>query len=205
MKRAIFYVLAAASLCRPAAAQPAARGTAEGVIQGKKVTVDYGRLELKNRTLDALIGQLPADRVWRVGVNDVTTLTTEAPLTVGGKKVAAGKYSVYIYAPATGDWSLILNSDPGIELGTLGKILGFNPPDAAAKRLWPHLEGYDPVPDKKIPGIKDKEVAREAMKSGVADPAVDPFTISVKPASGGLTLVFALANKTWTADLKAGN
>jgi hypothetical protein len=202
MKRVLFYAVLAASVCRLASAQPAPRGTAEGTIQGKKVTIDYGRLELKGRTLDSLIEKLPADRVWRTGVNEVTTLTTEAPLTVGGKKVPAGKYSVYIYAPATGDWSLLLNSDPGIELGELGKLLGFNPPPAAAKKLWPHLEGYDPNPEKKIPGIAKTEVARAAMKSGTADPAVDTFTVSLKPSSGGLSLVFALANKTWTADLK---
>jgi hypothetical protein len=204
MKRLFFYALMAATLCRTAAAQHGARGTAEGAIQGKKVTIDYGRVELKGRTVDALIAQLPTDRVWRAGVDEVTTITTEAPLQVGGKKVPAGKYSVYIYAPATGDWSVILNSDLGIELTALGKILGFDAgPDN--KKLWPHLEGYDPNPAKKAPGIANKEVARAPMKAGTADPAVDPFTISLKPASGGLSLVFALGNKTWTADLKAGS
>ena len=201
MKR-VFFALVAASICSLASAQPAARGTAEGAVNGKKVSVDYGRAELKGRTLDSLIAQLPADRVWRAGLNEVTILTTEGPLTVGGKKVPAGKYSVYVYAPASGDWSLLLNSDQGIELGALGKILGFNPPPAAAQRMWPHLEGYAADPAKKIPGIADKEVARETMKSGVADPSVDPFTITLKPAGSGLTMVLAWGNKTWSADLK---
>ena len=37
------------------------------MIQGKRVTVDYGRAELKGRALESLIAQLPDDRVWRAG------------------------------------------------------------------------------------------------------------------------------------------
>ena len=42
------------------------------------------------------MAQLPADRVWRAGVDQVTTLTTEADLMVGGKRVPAGKYTLYV-------------------------------------------------------------------------------------------------------------
>lgn len=206
MKRVILHTLVAASLCSFAIGQTGAgRGTAQGDIKGKKVVVDYGRAELKGRTIDALVATLPHDRVWRTGVNEVTTLTTDGDLSVGGKKVPAGKYSVYVYAPTTGDWSLILNSDLGIELGALGKILGFAPPENVSKKMWPHLEGYDADAAKKAPGIADKEVARVAMKSGIASPAVDPFTISLKSSPTGLTMVLAWADKTWSADLKAGS
>jgi len=204
MKRLVSSLAVAVSLTSLIyAQQKAARGTAEGSIGSTKVTVDYGRAELKGRTLESLIAQLPQDRVWRAGVNEVTTLTATGPFTLGGKKVPAGKYSVYVFAPATGDWALILNSDPGIELGALGKLLGFNPPEAASKLLWPHLEGYAPNPAKNIAGIADKEVARGTMKSGAASPVVDPFTISLKPAGGALTLTLAWGDKSWSVDLKS--
>ena len=205
MKRVASYVAVAVSLCTPLHAQQALpRGTAEGTVGGKKVTVDYGQAELKGRTLEALIAQMPPDRVWRTGVNDVTTLATAGPLSLGGKNVPAGKYSVYVYAPATGDWALILNSDPGIELGALGKILGLTPPEASVKKLWPHLEGYAADPAKKVPGIADKEIARASMKAGTASPAVDPFRITLKNEGNGLTMTLAWGEKTWSADLKPG-
>jgi hypothetical protein len=204
MKRLVSTLVVAVSVTGLAYAQQKAnRGTAEASVGSTKVTVDYGRAELKGRTIDSLIAQLPQDRIWRAGVNEVTTLTATGPFTLGGKKVAAGKYSVYVYAPATGDWSLILNSDPGIELGALGKLLGFNPPDAAAKLLWPHLEGYQPNPAKNVAGIADKEVARATMKAGAASPAVDPFTISLKPAGSAATLTLAWGDKSWSVDLKS--
>jgi hypothetical protein len=205
MKHVAVYFVVMVSLCSVVnAQQAAARGTAEGAVGGRKVTVEYGRAELKGRSIDSLIAKLPADRVWRTGANELTTLTTEGPLSVGGKNVPAGTYSVYVYAPATGDWSLILNSDLGIELGALGKFLGVSFTGAEAKRLWPHNEGYMPDPAKKIPGIADKEVARGSMKAGTANPAVDLFTINLKPSGNGANLTFAWGEKTWSADLKPG-
>ena len=217
MKRALFFTLVATSLSGLAYAQGAKRGTAEAAIQGKRVTVDYGRAELRGRSLDSLIAQLPDDRVWRAGVDDVTTLTTEGDLSVdglsgsscsrnrrpgGGRKVPAGRYSVYVSAPQEGDWLLILNSDPGIELGVLAKAMGFSVPESAAKRLWPHLEGYNLNRSRHVSGIADREVARVTMRPGVADPPVDPFTVSLQPAgSNALTLTLAWADKTWSIDL----
>lgn len=166
--------------------------------------MDYGRAELKGRTIEALIAQLPADRVWRTGVAEITTLTTAGPLSLGRKNVPSGRYSVYVCAPATGEWALILNSDLGIELEALGKILGVSPPQASLKKPWPHLEGYAANPAKQIPGIADKEVARETMRAGTANPPVDPFTITLKGEGNGLTMTLAWGERTWSADLKAG-
>ena len=82
MRRALPCALFTASLCCLAYAQAAQRGTAEGTIQGKRVTVDYGRAELKGRALESLIAQLPDDRVWRAGADEITTLTTEGALSL---------------------------------------------------------------------------------------------------------------------------
>src|SRR5687768_15025359 len=94
----------------------APRETVTALLNGKKVAVEYGRPALAGRKMSDLLGQLPADRIWRAGVDQATTLTTETDLMIGGKRVPAGKYTVYVHAPATGDYSLVLNSDPGIAL-----------------------------------------------------------------------------------------
>jgi hypothetical protein len=187
---AALFVLAAATT---AFAQPARnpRGTATATIEGKTVTIDYGRPSLKGRSLDELTAKLATDRIWRAGENQVTILTTETDLVIGGKAVPAGKYSLYVHAPASGDWSLAVNSDTGIELGKI-----YAPaPENMKKELWPRLDGYA--------NVLAKEVARAPMKAGKADPATDMFTISLAPAGPGATLNMAWGDKSWSLDVKA--
>lgn len=184
--------LAAAVLALPAlaAAQQAPRENPSVSVGAKKVSIEYGRPSLKGRAIKDLLSQLPADRVWRTGVDQVTTLTTEGDVLVGGKKVAAGKYSVYVHAPENGDWSLLLNSDPGVPL----KTIFAGAPPAVADALWPRLDGYDKV--------KDKEVARATLKSGKAPAAVEQFQIALAPAGNGATMTLSWGDQTWTTDIK---
>jgi len=97
---------------------------------------------------------------------------------------------------------LILNSDPGIELGALASVMGFSVPATAARRLWPHLEGYNMNRAQNVTGIAQTEVARVIMRPGTVNPPVDPFSISLTPSgSHALTLTLSWADRTWSADL----
>lgn len=170
----------------------APRETVATNINGKKVTIEYGRPSLKNRKIEDLLAQLPSDRMWRAGANQVTTLTTETNLTIGGKRVPAGKYSLYVHAPQSGDWSLAINSDPGIELV---KIFPKAPP-SVAHALWPRLDGYQK-------NIADKEVARVAMKAGTVASPVDLFTITLTPVKKQAVVKMSWGNRSWSVDVKA--
>ena len=168
------------------------RGRAEATIDGKKVAIDYGRPELKGRSLDELTSKLPEDRIWRAGMNQVTTLETGTDLMVGGKKVPAGKYSVYVHAPASGDWSLVLNSVLG---QPLGKVWA-EAPENMAKEPWPHF-AYSKE-------IGDKEVARVPMKKADAT-TTDTFTIDLQSAGDGAMMKMSWGDRAWSVDLKAAN
>jgi len=105
--------------------------------------------------------------------------------------VKAGKYSVYVHAPATGDWSLVLNSDLGIELGKI-----YAPaPENMKKELWPRLDGYS--------NVTAKEVARVPMTPAKASAPAEQFTINLAPKSDAAALTMAWGDKTWSTDLKA--
>ena len=192
MKLHLTHAAALLALSTAAFAQPAdPRGSTSVSIDGKKVSIDYGRPALKGRSLDELTKGLPADRIWRAGENQVTTLTTETDLVIGGKTVPAGKYSVYVHAPATGDWSLVVNSDLGIPLVKIWD----KAPDNMKNEPWPHLEGYS--------NVLAKEVARAPMKSGKVVPAVDAFTIGLVPKGAGASLTMAWGDRSWALDLTA--
>ncbi|MBP6794807.1 MAG: DUF2911 domain-containing protein, partial [Saprospiraceae bacterium] len=55
-------------------------------------------------------GLVPYDAVWRTGANNATEITFKKDVTVAGKMVKAGTYSLFTI-PTAKDWSLILNSE----------------------------------------------------------------------------------------------
>ncbi len=87
------------------------RGMAEITLSGVKVSIEYGRPEMKGRDMLAMA---PAGFVWRFGSNKSTTFTTEADLMFGDKSLAKGSYSAWIKHVEGDSWSLILNSEVGI-------------------------------------------------------------------------------------------
>ncbi|MCY3772950.1 MAG: DUF2911 domain-containing protein [Gemmatimonadetes bacterium] len=87
------------------------RGMAEVSLTGGKVSIDYGRPEMKGRDMLAMA---PDGFVWRFGSNKSTTFTTDADLMFGDKSLAKGSYSAWIKHVEGDSWSLILNSEVGI-------------------------------------------------------------------------------------------
>jgi hypothetical protein len=168
------------------------RGTATTTIGGKKVSIDYGQPALKGRNFDELMKQLPGDRMWRAGSGAVTILSTETALKIGGKKVPAGKYSVYVHCAETGPYSLVLNSDLG---QPLGKIWSAAPP-AVANQPYPHFE-YNKE-------ISSKEVARAALKKASV-PATDVLIYTFQTSSKGATLTLAWGDQAWSLEILAAN
>jgi DUF2911 family protein len=170
----------------------APRETVTAALNGKKVTVEYGRPALAGRKMADLLAQLPADRMWRAGVDQATTLSTEGAITVGGKRVPAGKYTVYVHAPETGDYALVLNSDLGVPLKTIFPAA----PPALADALWPHIEDYE--------SIKAKEVIRVPLHKGTAAEAMDRFLIGLAPArDGASSITLTWGDQSWTTEIRA--
>jgi len=167
------------------------RGTASTTIGGKKVTIDYGRPALTARSLEDLMKQLPADRMWRAGENQVSTLTTEGAIQVGDKTLPAGKYSLYVHAGEGNHWSLVLNKDLGVPLGQMWA----QAPEKMKNEPWPHIMDYTKA-------IADKEVARAKMSAAKAGAPADLFTISLAPKGKGAELTLAWGSQAWSLDLQ---
>ena len=93
--------------------------------------------------------------VWRAGANQTTKLTTEVPLTLGGKKLEPGSYDVFV-ALKEGDWTLILSTQPTQDQ--------YDPKDKT--KIWGSYE-YDPKFD----------VVRVPMTMITPAVSIDQFTI----------------------------
>jgi hypothetical protein len=81
---------------------------------GKAIKVDYSSPRMKGRKI---FGNLvPNGQVWRAGANESTALHTDANLTVGGKSVPAGDYTLFAI-PNPDKWTLVISKKTG-EWGT---------------------------------------------------------------------------------------
>jgi hypothetical protein len=156
----------------------------------KLVSIDYGRPVLKGRSIDEMFKQLPADRIWRAGQNQVTILTADQDLLFGKTKIPAGKYSVYVHVGQTGEWSLVLNKDLGVDLVS---IYPEAPPQMAHEK-WPYYTNYTEK-------IGNQEVARVPMKSEKLSAPVDMFTIDLVPNKNGGTLKMSWGDRAASVDI----
>jgi hypothetical protein len=50
------------------------------------------------------------DKVWRMGANEATEIEFFKDVTIGGKKVAKGRYTLYA-VPTPSKWTIVLNKD----------------------------------------------------------------------------------------------
>lgn len=91
----------------PPASPPA---TAKGTAAGANITIDYSAPSVKGRKIWGDL--VPYDKVWRAGANKATIFETDKDITVGGKKLPKGKYSLYAI-PGEKEWTYIFNSQTG--------------------------------------------------------------------------------------------
>ena len=84
------------------------------LANGKTVTVDYSSPRAKGRKIFG--GLVPYGQVWRAGANEATTFVTTGDITVGGKTIPAGKYTMFAI-PGEDKWTLVISKKTG-EWGT---------------------------------------------------------------------------------------
>jgi hypothetical protein len=102
----IAFTTAAFAQGRPS---PAASATCD-LGGGRTIKTDYSSPRMKGRKI---FGELvPFGEVWRTGANDATTFVPSSDVSVGGKTVPAGSYTIFT-VPAADKWTLIVNKKTG--------------------------------------------------------------------------------------------
>ncbi|HEX3820862.1 MAG TPA: DUF2911 domain-containing protein [Candidatus Sulfotelmatobacter sp.] len=105
----IFTFAIAAACFAQSRPSPAASATCD-LGGGKSIKTDYSSPRMKGRKI---YGDLvPYGQVWRTGANEATTFVTDTDITVGGKHVPAGSYTLFT-VPNADKWSLIINKKTG--------------------------------------------------------------------------------------------
>ena len=125
-----------------------------------KIDIFYNRPYKKGRVIFG--GLVPYDVTWRTGANEATTFTTNKDLTIGGKMLSAGKYTLWT-VPHAENWEVVFNK----------KMYGWGVD-------WDEKASRDPMEDAVV-----TTVPVQIMPS-----VLEQFTISVEDATEP-TLVLA--------------
>ncbi len=107
-------MLAVACGAQDKSKRPSPPATATVDLGGTTVTIDYSSPRLKGRHVGGEVATY--GQVWRLGANESTTLVTTGNITVGGKAVPAGSYTMFAI-PGKDKWTLIISKKTG-EWGT---------------------------------------------------------------------------------------
>jgi hypothetical protein len=84
-------------------------GSISQVIDGTTITMQYSRPRVRGR--NPLFGTKAVHwgEVWTPGANYATTLEADKSITLDGRAVPKGKYSVWFVVRQSGDWTMVLD------------------------------------------------------------------------------------------------
>ncbi|HEY2432781.1 MAG TPA: DUF2911 domain-containing protein [Vicinamibacterales bacterium] len=95
-----------AAVLAQSAVKPSQHGSVTQEVAGTTFTIEYDRPVARGRELFGAL--VPYDRVWCPGANECTTLTITSDITVEGKKLPKGTYTIWA-KPGRETWSIIFN------------------------------------------------------------------------------------------------
>lgn len=93
---------------RPKPLSPAAT-VSQTINTGATITINYSQPSLRGRAIGKDVEPMEG-KIWRMGANNATTFETDKDVTVEGKQLAAGKYSLFGIREGN-DYTLIFNRE----------------------------------------------------------------------------------------------
>jgi hypothetical protein len=99
-------VLLAALGQQPPAIKASQHGTVTQQVGATTITIEYNRPVARGRDLFGAL--VPYDRVWCPGADECTTISVSTDITIEGKTLPAGTYTLWA-KPGETKWSMIIN------------------------------------------------------------------------------------------------
>ncbi len=75
------------------------------------IRIIYSRPQKNDREIFGSL--VPYGKVWRTGANEATEITLYSDMTVNGKPISAGTYTLYTI-PTKDEWTIIINKDVNV-------------------------------------------------------------------------------------------
>jgi len=169
----LIFTLSVFAACQ----KPSPAASASCELGGKTIKTAYSSPRMKGRKIYG--GLVPFGEVWRTGANEATTFVTSGDVTIGGKAIPAGSYTLFT-VPDADKWTLIVNK----------KTTENGKPDG--KPIWGIPYSYE-----------SDELARVDMKVSMLPSPVENFTINYAKSGSGCTLQIDWETTRASVDISA--
>ena len=144
---------------------------------GANLLIEYGRPYVKNRTIGRNLEPI-AERIWRLGADEPTTLRTDVGLKFGDVSLTSGSYTLWVMTDRNGGWKLIVNDNMS--------VWGTDYPGEASDvgRIAMNVERLSMPTEQLTLLIKwTGEPANQSTTAPTPAPATTPATVPTAPPS----------------------
>ncbi len=104
---ALLAIMTSTSYAQSDKPAPSPASTVTQMVGLTKITIDYSRPSVKDRKIFAEDGLVPFGKTWRTGANQPNKFTFSTDVTIGGKKLPAGSYTLTT-VPGADEWKVEL-------------------------------------------------------------------------------------------------
>ena len=102
-------LLCVSAACGAQVYPPSQRASVAQDVAFTRLTVDYGRPVARGRTLFGPTGVVKWDRIWHPGADSATRITISRDITLEGKPLRAGQYTLWLIPREREPWTVIVS------------------------------------------------------------------------------------------------
>jgi hypothetical protein len=197
---ALLFALPALAQQQPAVKYPQASPHAvlTQSVGTTDITIDYHRPGVKGRTIWGNI--VPYDKVWRTGANEATTISFTDDVTIDGKPLPKGTYSLHTI-PGKTEWTIIFN-----KVAKQWGSFSYNAAEDALRVMAkPHAAPATEWMEFTVPQLSNDNATIEIRWAGLAVPFTVGTGSTAKALAAARAAVAAAKPDDWRTAYSAAN
>jgi hypothetical protein len=162
------------------------------------ITIDYHRPGVKGRQIWGSV--VPYDKVWRTGANEATTIAFSDDVTIDGKPLPKGTYSLHTI-PGQAQWTLIFNKTAK----QWGSFSYDQAQDALRVTVTPHSAPMTEWMEFTVPQLSNDNATIEIRWASLAVPFTVGTGTTAKALAAARAAVAAAKPEDWQTPYRAAS
>jgi len=197
-KRALILLLALPAVAHVRYPQASPHAVLTQSVGTTDITIDYHRPGVKGRQVWG--GLVPYDKIWRTGANEATTITFSDDVTIDGKPLPKGTYSLHTI-PGQSQWTIIFNK----VAKQWGSFSYKQEEDALRVNVKPHAAAMTEWMEFDVPSVSADDATVELRWEKLAVPFTVGTGTTAKTLAAARAAVSGAKAEDWQTPYRAAN